>query len=46
MFMKTIYVLIFTYFWDEHLILWANKNLKYSTFGGFMGKGGTYILEI
>ena len=29
--------MIMAYFWDEHSILWATKNLKNSIFGGFYG---------
>ena len=42
-FIKTIYVLISTYFWNEDLILWTTDTLINSTFGaGFMGKEGIY----
>ena len=40
-----IYVLILTYFWHEHLILWGTENLKSSTFGGFCEERGEYIHE-
>ena len=32
-----------TYFWDEHLMLWATENFKNSNFGGFYGESGEYI---
>ena len=38
MFIKSIYVLILTYVWDEHLILWATENFKNSTFVGIYGE--------
>ena len=41
-----IYVLIFTYFWDEHLILWGTANFKNSTFVGIYGERGERIKNI
>ena len=39
-FIKSIYVLTLTYFWDEHLVLWATENFNNSIFGGCCGQSG------